>query len=101
MARIPMVTRTITTTKCLAVCMDTQSQEVKDIEFTLPRTYKDEATLLKVVKKVYEDDVTKIVYIKDVETVETLYGMLETDFIQSAKILDPETRKIVEPEIEE
>ena len=81
--------------------MDTQSQEVKDIEFTLPRTYKDEATLLKVVKKVYEDDVTKIVYIKDVETVETLYGMLETDFIQSAKILDPETRKIVEENTEE
>lgn len=96
MARIPMVTRTIITTKCLTVCMNTETQEIKEIELSLPRTYKDEATVLKVLKKVYEDDVNKVVYVKNIDTVETLYGMLETDFISSAKILDPETRKIVE-----
>lgn len=96
MARIPMVTRTIITTKCVATCMNTETQLVEDKEFTLPRTYKDDVVLLKVLKKVYEDDVNKIVYIKKSETVETLYGMLETDFINSARILDPDTRKVVE-----
>lgn len=96
MARIPMVTRTITTTNCCTVCMNTETNEVSENVLTLPRTYKDNTALIKALKKVYEDDVTKVVYVKDVETVDTLYGMEETDFIKSAKKLDPETRKIVE-----
>lgn len=100
MARKPMVTRTITTTKANVLCMDIQSAEPFNKVITLPRTYKDDKTLMKRVQEVVETDNIKAVHIVDKEEVETLYGMTEQDFIEKAVVLDPETRKALESDVE-
>lgn len=101
MARKPMVTRTIVTTKVNVLCLDINSAEPFNKVVTLPRTYKDEKKLLKKVEEVVNTDEVKAVHIVDKEEVETLYGMTEQDFITNAVILDPTTRKELETEIEE
>ena len=101
MARKPMVTRTIVTTKVNVLCLDIQSTEPFNKVVTLPRTYKDEKKLLKKVEEVVNTDEVKSVHIVDKEEVETLYGMTEQDFITNSTILDPATRKEIEAETEQ
>ena len=101
MARKPMVTRTIVTTKVNVLCLDIQSAEPFNKVVTLPRTYKDEKKLLKKVEEVVNTDEVKAVHVVDKEEVETLYGMTEQDFITNATILNPVTRKELETETEE
>lgn len=93
MARKPMITRTIKTTKANVLCMDIENGEPFNKVVILPRTYNDEKKLLKVVKEEVETDTIKAVHIVDKEEIERLYGMTEADFIASAKELDAETRK--------
>ena len=99
MARKPMVTRTIVTTKANVLCLDIQSAEPSNTEVILPRTYKYEKMLLKKVEEIGNTENVKAVHIVDKTEVETLYGMTEQDFIDNATILDPATRK--EAEVEE
>ena len=101
MARKPMVTRTIVTTKVNVLCLDIKSAEPFNQTITLPRTYKDEKKLLKKVEEVVNTDDVKAVHVVDKEEVETLYGMTEQDFITNATILDPTTRKALNVETEE
>lgn len=101
MARKPMVTRTIVTTKVNVLCLDINSAEPFNKDVTLPRTYKDEKKLLKKVEEVVNTDEVKAVHIVDKEEVETLYGMTEQDFITNSTILDPATRKELDAEKEE
>lgn len=96
MARKPMVTRTIVTTKVIVLCLDVNSAEPFNETVTLPRTYKDDKKLLKSVEEVINTDYVKAVHIVDKKEIETLYGMTEQDFINNAKILDPATRKEAE-----
>ena len=98
MPRLPMVTRTIVTTKVNVLCLDIKSAEPFNKVVTLSRTYKDEKKLLKKVEEVVNTDDVKAVHIVDKEEVETLYGMTEQDFITNATILDPATRKEIEAE---
>lgn len=100
MARKPMVTRTITTTKANVLCMNIQSAEPFNKVITLPRTYKDDKTLMKRVQEVVETGNIKAVHIVDKEEIETLYGMTEQEFIEKAVVLDPETRKALETDVE-
>ena len=87
MARVPMITRTITTTKAVVMCVDVGAGEPFNKEVTVPRTYKDKESLLKVVKSVIETETIKAVYIVDKKEIETLYGMTEQEFIEYAKVL--------------
>lgn len=87
MARVPMVTRTVTTTTVNAMCVNTAKGEVCNRITTLPRTYTDDAKLLKKVKEQLETEELKVVQIVDKTENETLYGMSEQDFINSAKVL--------------
>ena len=89
MARIPMVTRTITTTKVEVLCLDIVSAEPFNQTVTLPRTYKDEKALMKQVSKLIDDEHMKAVHIVAKEEVETLYGMTEQEFITLAKPMPP------------
>ena len=89
MARIPQVTRTITTTKANVMCLDIQTGEPCNKEFTAPRTYKNNEKLLKVLKEIEETDELKLVHIVDVTIEETLYGMTEAEFIKYATVLPP------------
>lgn len=92
MARTKMVTRTIVTTKCVALCINVQTAEPFNQDFTLAGSYDDEKKLLKELKK-YEDDNHKIVHVVDTEHVETLYGLPEDDFIKYATVLPPRNAK--------
>lgn len=95
MARKPMVTRTIITTKVDVLSMNVTNGEALNSSLVLPRTYKDDEKLLKILKNTYDTDTVKVVHIIDKTEVETLYGMTEEDFILNAKVLDPETRKAI------
>ena len=87
MARVPMVTRTITATKANVMCLDVQAGEPFNKVVIVPRTHKDNEELLKRVKPLIETDTVKAVHIVDSEKFETLYGMTEQEFIQHAKVL--------------
>lgn len=87
MARTPMVTRTITTTRANVMCLDVQAGEPFNKEITVPRTYKDDETLLKTVKPLIETETVKAVHIVSKTTIETLCGMTEQEFIEHAKQL--------------
>ena len=91
MARVPMVTRTITITKVNVLCLDIETGEPCNKSAVVPRTYKDDETLLKKVKEVLETETLKPVHVVSKEEIETLYGMPEQVFIEHAKVLQPRT----------
>lgn len=91
MARVPMVTRTITTTKVNVMCLDIEAGEPCNKIVIVPRTYKDDETLLKKVKEVLETETLKPVHVVGKEEIETLYGMTEQEFIERAKVLPSRT----------
>lgn len=102
MARIPMVTRTITATKVNALCINIDTAEPFNKTLILSGTYKDEKQMLKAATSVIENetidglldakDRVKVVHIVESEEIETLYGMTEQEFIQRAKVLPPRTK---------
>lgn len=93
MARQPQVTRTIKTTKVTVMCLDIILGEPCNQVVTLPRTYKDEKKLFKLVQEKIDNETIKAVHIVDKAEKETLYGMTEDDFIKYATILPPRTTK--------
>ena len=93
MARKPMVTRTIQTTRCNVQCLNIVEGEPFNKEIILPRTYKDEKHLMKQVESVINTDEVKAVHVVRTEIEETLYGMDEQKFIENAEILPPRTKE--------
>lgn len=96
--RKPMVTRTIILTSITALCVNPQTAETFEQEFTLTGKIADKDKALKRVSKQYNTEICSIVAIRELKEVNELYGMDETDFIKGAKILDPKTRKVIETE---
>lgn len=100
MARVSMVTRTISTTVVTVLCVDTQTAEATNATYNISGTYPDDAKgnkkLLEAVKKAYETDTNKIVSIVDKQVKEDLYGMTEQKFLETAEILPPRPVKAVE-----
>ena len=101
MARKPMVTRSFEVTKVNVMMCNTITAEVHNKEFEVPRTYKDNEKLLKVVKEMVETDSDKVVTIVDKSIATKLFGMSEADFLKNAIELDPETRKVLETDDED
>lgn len=89
MARTPMVTRTIVTTKATVMCCDIEAGDTITEQITVPRSYKTKEALMKVVKPLLETEQIKPVAILQSEEVETLYGMTEQQFIENATVLPP------------
>lgn len=94
--RKPMVTRTIISTSVTALCVNPQTAETFEQEFTLTGKIADKDNTLKRVSKLYNTEDCTIVAIRELKEVNELYGMDEADFIKEAKILDPVTRKEIE-----
>ena len=94
--RKPMVTRTIISTDVTALCVNPQTAETFEQEFTLTGKIDDKDKVLKRVSKLYNTDDCTIVAIVAIRNLKELYGMNEADFIKGAKILDPVTRKVNE-----
>jgi len=84
-----MVTRTIMTTEVSVLCLDLIKSEPFNMDVTLPRTYKDEKTMMKKVSALIDNDERKAVHIVHSQVVETLYGMPEEEFIIAAEVLPP------------
>lgn len=89
MARVPSVTRTIQTTKCKVLCIDVENERPFTQEVVLPRTYKDERSMLKKIKPMLESETVKVVHVQDSTVESTLYGMTEEEFISVAQVLPP------------
>lgn len=90
MARKPMVTRTLLSTKANVLCLNITTGEAENKSVTVPRTYKDDKALLKAVTPIVEQDKDiKAVHIVDSEVNETLYGMTEQEFMEHAVVLPP------------
>ena len=89
MPRPNLVTRTIKSTKVTALVCDVENFTTATKEFTLPRTYPDTDTILKVLQKKYSTEIDKVVKVISTEVCEALYGMREEDFIEHAEILPP------------
>ena len=86
--REKMITRTVTATVATVMCVEIATAKAFITEFTLTGNFKDNADILKAIKK---NDTAEIVYaaIVNTETKETLYGMPESVFMQYAKELPP------------
>ena len=89
MARVPSVTRTIQTTKCKVLCIDVENERPFTQEVVLPRTYKDERSMLKKIKPMLESETVKVVHVQDFTVESTLYGITEDEFISVAQVLPP------------
>lgn len=94
MARQPQVTRTIQTTKCNVLCIDLANEAPFTTEVILPRTYKDERSMMKRIKPIVENDNVKAIHVQNFTVESTLYGMTEEEFISMAHILPARTSKI-------
>lgn len=94
--RKSMVTRTISSMQVTALCVNPQTAETFEQEFTLTDKIADMDKVLKKVSKQYNTDDCTIVAIREIKEVNELYGMDEADFIKGAKILDPVKRKVIE-----
>ena len=88
----PMVTRTILTTEVTVLCLDLIKAEPFNKTVTLPRTYKDEKTMMKKISAIIDTDEVKAVHVVDTKVNETLYGMTEEQFISMAEILPSRTK---------
>lgn len=101
MSRARKVTRTISSTKVIIMCVDTETAKVDNYEVTIAGTYTDEKKLMKAVTKVVETETLKPVSIVSTEVIETLYGMDEQKFIEMAEVLPPRGKKEDTDEVEE
>lgn len=84
MAKQPMVTRTITTTTAVILCLDVESGEACNRTVTLPRTYKKDKEILKAAEPMMESYVHPV-HVVDTTVNETLYGMPESTFLMYAQ----------------
>ena len=85
MARAAMVTRTISATKCVCLCVDVNSGKTFESTYLLPKVYKDAHKMYKDLQRMYNDETLKIVVVKSYEVVETKYGMSVEKFIKEAE----------------
>lgn len=82
-----MVTRTITSTRVKALVVDITTSQTSEKDFVLPRTYKDNVSILKTAEKMFNTETVKIVHIISTEIETCLYAMSENEFVQLAKPL--------------
>lgn len=100
MARIKMVTRTIEATKAEVKVVSISSDEITTITTNVSGIYTDtsDPTLLKLIKKQTETEDLKVLKVIALTDASELYGMTEAEFMAKAKVLDKETRKVLETE---
>jgi len=89
MARIPMITRTITATVCEVLCCDVEAGDTITEKVSVPRTYKNDEALMKALRPLVETEQIKPVHIISKTVTETLYGMTEAEFMEHATVLPP------------
>lgn len=94
MARVAMVTRTVSYLKCEVMALDTVAGEVKTFTIDYTGAHKDDEKILKDLKKDWLLADVALVKIISKTEVEQLYGMREDDFIKYATPMESRTSKI-------
>ena len=87
MARVSMVTRTITSSEISVIALDVNTCEVVKTTHVLSGELENNEKTLKKVQDNFNTDTVKIVSIESIKVITSLYGMSESDFIKYAKIL--------------
>ena len=88
MARVPVVTRTIKTNKVNYLALDMSTHEVSTQCEFIPNSIHEKAKMMKFLISLYNEKVErgenppKPVEVINIETIETLRGMSESDFIK-------------------
>lgn len=90
MARIPVVSRTITSTEVTILCINTSTREISEVVKVLPRTYANNEAILKFIDKNGIDmgENVKPVSVVSTKVKNQLYKMLETKFVELADPVD-------------
>lgn len=86
MARERLITRTIIQSDVTVMAVNVTESKVENKEYVLGGQYTPD-TALKKLKKMYEDDTTKLVSIISIEERELLLGMTEEEFIKYSTVL--------------
>ena len=87
MARAPVVSRTIVSTKANVLFVNTTNGETDNKDVVVARTYKDNEKLLKAIAKTMDENtIYKPVHVVSSEVVKNCYVMNESDFIKYATI---------------
>lgn len=94
MARVAMVTRTVSYLKCEVMALDTVAGEVKTVTIDYTGAHKDDEKILKDLKKDWLLADVALVKIISKTEVEQLYGMREDDFIKYATPMESRSSKI-------
>lgn len=87
MARKPMVTRTMKSTKVTAIMANTETETLSKRDFILPRTYDTDKELMKALAPIANTDTEVAIKVVATEVQEQLYGMDEAKFISLAEPL--------------
>lgn len=85
MARVPMVTRTMTTTHATVMCVNVETAEVENRTYDIPREPKDEETILLTCRKVEADPKIRLVSVVRTVVDTALYRMSEEAFMAAAE----------------
>lgn len=88
MAKEKMITRTFTITICKVMFVDITNSTINMVNQAIVGEHTPD-TALKWVKEHNDTDVLKAVTVTDLSLVEQLYGMTETEFLATAKLLPP------------
>lgn len=93
MARKPMVTRTIVSTKVTALLVNVDTEATETREILVPGNHKEITSKVQNLAKELLPIGFQLVLVKKVEPSTKLYRMKEVDFIKYADELDETTRK--------
>lgn len=95
MARVTMVTRTVTETTLAIKCANTSTESFETVEIVVAGDYKEDSVTIKTVARRAIKDRKELVFMSCavVSKKETLYGMTEEDFVAHAQILPPRGTK--------
>ena len=81
MARKRVVSRTIKATRVTCRVINTETEEIDNVVYTLSTVWKDSEKALKKIKKEHETETEKIVSVVSMETIEEKRYMSEEDYI--------------------
>ena len=98
--RKPMITRTIQTTRATVMFIDTTDPTPYTNDIVLPRTYKNDDAMLKLVKQMCETSTIKAVAIMSSTVESALYGMTESDFVAHAHIIEKPSKADIDNDTE-
>ena len=95
------VTRNITTTHVTALTYNNDTNETKQEKFSVPRQYKSNEDLLKILRELFETATIKIATILSSNVVVERYAQEESDFIKNSIKLTNNDEETLDEESEE